>query len=218
MKLISKKFLLSVALVASVIMLDTGCKKDAADTVAFAPLTTGTNWTYKYTEGNLPSQTLKLTVTGRDTVANGKTYKVISSSDGSANTYMGKSGNDYYRFAAITGIGVQNFEELYLKDNENVNGTWSSSTNVLINGTTIPAQLLYTVKGKGESRTVNQVLFKNVTHIRLDISAVFVGTVGGGDFYYQEGVGMIESNIAATNPLTQQTYTSTQQLVSYEIK
>ena len=83
-------------------------------------------------------------------------------------------------------------------------------------GTNITANLLYTVKGKGESRTVNGKVFNNVTHIRLDIS--IFGNVGGGDFYYQEGVGLIEDSILVTPPLGGTPYSSQQQIVSYQIK
>ncbi|MEJ7680618.1 MAG: hypothetical protein WKG06_22745 [Segetibacter sp.] len=68
-----------------------------------------------------------LTVTDKDTVINSKTYKVLSSSDDSGNKYMAKIDSNYYRFASFAGIG--SFEELYLKDNRPVNGTWTNSAS-----------------------------------------------------------------------------------------
>lgn len=211
-----KKALLSVAFIALTIILLTGCKKESTPPPAdnFGPSTTGTNWTYKYTEGTV-STTFKLTVTNRDTIANGKTYRAVASSNGST-TYMGKVANDYYRFASFPGIGVNSFEELYLKDNKAVNETWTGSATFKYSGTDLTANLNYTLKGKGESRTVNGTAFDNVTRVRLDIS-LFGTVVGGGDFYYQQGVGLIENAILVTVPGLQ-SYTSKQEIVSYEMK
>ncbi|MCW3081593.1 hypothetical protein [Segetibacter sp.] len=211
-----KKALLPIYFAAATILLS-ACKKESIGDPPpdnFGPLTTGTNWTYKYTEGTT-STNFKLTVTNRDTVANGRTYRAVTSSDGST-TYMGKVGSDYYRFASFPGIGVNSFEELYLKDNKAVNETWTGTASFKYLGTDLTANLNYTLKGKGESRTVNGKAFNNVTRVRLDIS-IFGTVVGGGDFYYQEGVGLIEDIILITVPGAQ-AYTSKQEVVSYEIK
>jgi hypothetical protein len=215
-----KTFFLPVILLASVMLLFTQCKKDNSSntSASFTPLTTGTNWTYSYQEGTAPAQTFKLTVTNKDTIANGKTYKVITSSDGGPNNYMAKVGSDYYRYASIAQVGLNNFEELYLKDNANVNDNWTGTASINVSGTQINGTMLYTIKGKGQSRTVNQTAFNKVTHVRLDLSVQIFGNVGGGDFYYQEGVGMIENNIAITNPLGGAAYASTQKITAYEIK
>ncbi|GEO11041.1 hypothetical protein [Segetibacter aerophilus] len=211
-----KKALLPIYFIAAAILV-TACKKEtAADPPAnnFGPSTTGSNWTYKYTEGTA-STTFKLTATNRDTTANGKTYKVYTSSDGST-TYMGKIGSDYYRFASFPSIGVNSFEELYLKDDKGLNDTWTGTASFTYLGANLTANLNYAIKGKGESRTVNGKLFDNVTHVRLDIS-LFGTVVGGGDFYYAQGVGLIEDTIAVTAPGAQP-YTSKQEIISYEIK
>jgi hypothetical protein len=210
-----KKLSLTVFIISSAMLLFTQCKKDTASPAPnFSPLTPATNWTYKYTEGTL-SSTFKLTVTNRDTVANGKTYKVITSSNG-PNAYLAKIGNDYYRFASFPSIGINSFEELYLKDNKELNETWTGTATFKYLGTDITANLSYTIKGKGQGRTVNGNTFSNVTRVRLDI-AIFGAVIGGGDFYYQEGVGLIEDSILVTPPGVS-AYSSTQQLISYEIK
>jgi hypothetical protein len=216
-----KKSFLPIYLVFSVMIFFAYCKKDSGTPAAaapnFSPLTPGTNWTYKYTEGTVSS--FKLTVTNRDTVSNGKTYKVITSTDGTT-TYLAKVDNDYYRSASFPGIGVKNFEELYLKDNKAVNDTWTGTATINVSGQNITANLTYTIKEKGVSRTVNGTPFNNVIHVRLDI-AVFTLPVGGGDFYYQDGVGLIEDGISVTPPALLgggPAYNSKQEIVSYEIK
>ncbi|MCW3106283.1 MAG: hypothetical protein JWQ09_789 [Segetibacter sp.] len=213
-----KKTFYSVCFIASAMLFFTQCKKDssaATSATNFTPLTEATNWTYRYTEGTSAASTFKLTVTNRDTVANGKTYKVVSNSDGTT-SYMAKIGNDYFRFASFPSIGVNSFEELYLKDNKAVNETWTGAACFKYSGADITANLTYTIKGKNESRTVNGTVFNNVIHVRLDI-VIFGSGIGGGDFYYQEGVGLIEDSISVTPPFGS-TYTSKEEIISYQIK
>lgn len=203
-------------LLTAATVLFTACKKnDSAPSGNFSPLTTATNWTYKYTEGSATA-TLKITVTNRDTVANGKTYKVLMNSDGTTG-YLARVDNNYYRFASFPSIGISSFEELYLMDNKAVNDTWTGSANFVYSGINVTANLVYTIKGKGESHTVNGKTFSNTTHVRLDIS-LLGSAVGGGDFYYQEGVGLIDDSIVVTPPFGGQPYSSKQEIVSYEIK
>ncbi len=215
-----KNFLLSFCLVASSLFLFTECKKDDTSptdtTVNYSPLTVGSNWTYNYTEGTSSPTTFTATVTDKDTVINGKTYKVLSSSDDSGNKYMAKIDSNYYRFASFSGIG--SFEELYLKDNRPVNSTWLNSTSFTLPGIPLPltADLTYLVKEKGISYPVNGKSYSDVIHITVTVS-VLTQNIGGGDFYYAKAIGLIESKISLT-PTAQSAYTSMQQLVSYEIK
>jgi hypothetical protein len=177
-------------------------------------MTAGSTWTYE----NNPGAPYTLTATNRDTVAAGKTYRVLSSSSG-GNTYRGKSGNDYYRFGAFSAVGLSGVEELYLKDNQPVNTTWSTSQNITVPNIPFPltAVLAYTIKSKGETRTVSGKTYSNVVYVRLDISIGGIGSIGGGDFYYAEGVGLVESKIIITAP-GQQPVNQTQVLTSYTIK
>jgi hypothetical protein len=216
-----KKFFLPLALFAFSALLITGCKKDDSSTSTpaptdFSPTTAGSNWTYQYTERNTPPEVFKLTASNRDTVVNGKNYRVILNDDGSTGTYLAHVGHDYYRLASFPSLDIQSFEELYLKDDKNVNDTWAATASITLSGFNLTANLGYTIKGKGESRTVSGKAFDNVTHVRLDIS-LGTGSVGGGDFYYQAGVGLIEANISVTPPIGS-AYTSSQVLTAYEIK
>lgn len=213
------------ALLVALTLLFTQCKKDTSSTGNgdYSRLTTGSSWTYRYTEGTAAPATFKLTATSKDTtVTGGRVYKVLTSSDGARNSYLGKSGSDYYRFASFPSLGIDSFEELYLKDNVGVNGTWSGEATIVYMSASIKGNLAYTVKGKGESRTVLTNTFNNVVHVRLDITLPTFANinVGGGDFYYAEGVGLIESNILVTPPVFVggTPYSSHQELVSYEIK
>ena len=209
----------SFCLIASFAVLFTQCKKDDNPTPTtstnYSPLTTGSNWTYNYSESGGSPETIKLTVTDRDTSINGKTYKVLSSSDNSGDNYLAKIDSNYYRFTTFPGIG--DFEELYLKDNRAVNSTWTNSVPFTLPGTgSFNADLTYTVKEVGISRTVNGKEYKDVIHVAVAVNVTLLN-FGGGDFYYANNVGLIESSISLTPP-AQPVYSSTQQLVSYEIK
>src|SRR3954469_5408 len=140
---------LSFCLIASFVFLFTKCKKDdttpPTTTTNYSPLTTGSNWTYNYAEGGASPATIKLTVTDKDTSINGKTYKVLSSSDNSGDNYLAKIDSNYYRFTSFPSIG--SFDELYLKDNRTVNSTWTNSVPFTLPGAgDYNADLVYTVK------------------------------------------------------------------------
>lgn len=182
--------------------------------VTFSPLTTGSTWTYQ-TNG---TTTFTLTATNKDTLILGRTYKVLSNSGGT-NNYLAVTGNDYYRFGDFPAISTTGVEELYLKDNITVSGVWTSTQNITTPiATTI--NLGYSIKEKGTTKTVAGKLFSNVTKVRLDLTNAFLGNLGGGDFYYAEGIGMIESNIAiiAIVPLGIPAFNQIQILTAYSIK
>lgn len=215
-----KKSARYLSFIAATIILFGQCKKDTSSSAAndpdYSPLTAGSTWNYKLTEGGTNS-TYTLTATSRDTMVNGKTYRILTGSDGTK-SYLAKAGNDYYRFASFPAIGVNSFEELYLKDNKALNEKWTGEAKFKYQGVDVTASLAYTIKGKGESRTVNGNAFNKVVHVRLDIS-VFGSALGGGDFYYQQGVGLIENTILISPPIPgSQPFSSSETIVSYQIK
>lgn len=212
-------FLFQLILLAAVF---TGCSKDDDTSTAaanYSPLSVGSNWTYTGTEGTSAPVTYKLTVSSKDTLAMGKTYKVLTNSGG-ANYYMTSSGSNYYRLNAFPSFGITSFEDLYLMDNKNVNETWTSSASFTYSGFPLTASLLYTIKEKGITYTVNSKSYTDVIHVRLDLSIAGFGAMGGGEFYYAKGVGMISNTIAITPPvlLGVPNYNYNTVLTSYEIK
>ena len=217
-----KTSFLTLCLIASSLFLFVKCKKDDSSpttaTVNYSPLTTGSSWTYNYTENASVKQPFTLTVTDRDTVVGTRTYKVLTSSDDTENKYLAKSDSNYYRFASFAGIG--SFEELYLKDNRDVNSTWTATQTFNYSGSAIPANLTYTVKEKGVSHPVNGITYNDVIHVRLDISVTIplIGnsTIGGGDFYYAKDIGLIENSISVG--ALGQTFTSAETLTAHQIK
>ncbi len=186
------------------------CKKKS--TVAesdFSPLTVGSNWTYI-----INGVTNKLTVTNKDTTAQGRTYKVLSNSNG-ANQYQTKVGSEYYRLAVFPGFLPNGFDELYLKSEQSVNATWQLSVPVVFSGVPVTITSKYTITEKGISKTVQGKNYVDVIHVRQDFLSAF-GNMGGGDQYYAKGIGLISSALAITIP--GQSSTTNVELVSYEIK
>lgn len=217
-------------------VLFTQCKKDdgspdPAPVKDYMPVTTGSTFTYQNTTGTTVS-TYTLTVSGKDTVFNAKTYKIFTSTD-SVNRYRAKVGTDYYQLASIPMISIANFENLYLKENAAINDTWED--NVQVPNPTNPAQtftatLSSKMMEKGISYTVNGKAYENTIHVKLSLSikapipgVPFPITVdlGGGDMYYALGVGMIKNslNISSSNPLLSFPPINTEDiLLSYVIK
>ena len=203
-----KKFLLPLLCIA----IFTQCKKSSDGTTAagdYLPLGVGTNWTY-ISNG----VTSKLTVTSKDSVALGRTYKVVSNNNG-PNQYHGKSGNDYYRFATFQGFLPNGVEELYLKADQNVNGNWQFVVNVMFGTIPVPVTAKYTITEKGIAKTVQTKNYTDVVHVTLALTSAF-GNMGGGDFYYAKGIGMISSSLNISIPGS--STSNVTELVSYEIK
>ncbi len=180
----------------------------------YSPSTTGSTWTYLNTPGGAST----LTITTKDTVAAGKTYKVLSNSSGT-NNYRAKIGGDYYRFGVVPTIGAGGVEELYLKDGQSVNSSWSATQTFSIQGYPGPATATFTyiLKEKGIAKTVATKAYTNVTHVRLDITVALLGNIGGGDFYYANGIGLIDGLLTINVP-GQPIVTQAQVLTSYDIK
>lgn len=216
-----KSYFLSFCLIACFLFLFTQCKKDDSPVIPgisanYSPLTVGSNWTYSLTEGTSAADTFTLTVTDKDTAINGRTYKVLSRSDGSENNYLARADSNYYRFSSFAGIG--SIEELYLKDNRPVNSTWTNTVSFTIPGSPFPltADLTYTVTEKDINHVVSGKTYNDVIHVKVTIS-VLSQNFGQGDFYYAKNIGLIENSISLT-PVGQDAYSANQVLVSNEIK
>ena len=177
-----------------------GCKKDDDDDnqgnnpgtnapADYSPLTTGSNWTYQSNDGT----SYTITVSNKDTVAQSMTYKVLTNNNG-PNIYRTKSGTEYHQFLVIPELGTNGFDLLYLKEDQPVNATWQTNQTLSVPNIPLPlaATFKYTIKEKGATRTVSSKPYSDVIHVRLDVSVAGLGSVGGGDFYYAQKIGMIE--------------------------
>lgn len=183
---------------AAVLLLMAGCKKNN-DTPPgdYSPLTAGSTWTYQTTTNGSASGNYTLTASNRDSMVNGKSYRVITSTSGN-NSYRFKSGNEYWSFGTVPAVNLQ-VEQLYLKADAAVSNTWQSTENVTFQGFPLVATLLYTAKEKGVSHTAGGVSFSNVMRVGLKVNIAGIGEVVDADFYHAPGVGLIETRYEVKN-------------------
>jgi hypothetical protein len=200
------------------VFVSSSCKKSTDTVVEYYPLTTGSSWTYKSTPGN----TYTLTVTNKDSVVNGRTYKVLSNSNG-ANNYQAKIGTDYYRYVPTNAFpGLTGLEELFLKDNLSVGTTWQTTQPLTIPGVgAVTMKLNYKAAAIGVSKLVSTVTYTDCIQVQLTLVASLgiLGetAIGNGDFYYAKGIGLVNSTLNVNIP-GQTAFNQTTDIISYVIK
>ncbi len=210
-------FGLLIAAVAGVF----SCKKNDGGTpaaVKFMSLTSGSTWTYKFTENAVPTN-YTVTATGSDTTANSKTYRIFTNSSG-PNEYYNITGSDYYTFRSLrTSFIDTSLEVLYLKDNLGVNGTWKQDINFTVDffGTSIPLILTFNNKiaQKGISKTVNGQAYTDVTDVETTLSLtgspIPYTLTSNIHYYYAPKVGQIENSTVISFTATGLTPTNVDQ-------
>jgi len=212
-----------LTLIAAVLLIGltgTSCKKKSTTvTTNYLPLKSGNSWTYKNTP---PGTNSTLTVTDKDTTINGRQYMVLSNTGG-PNNYWAKSGNDYYRYALTSQIpGQSGIEELYLKGEVALNTTWNAVQPVNVTGIgMVNIKQNYKIAELGVSKTVLGKAYNDCAHVRLDLvaSVPLLGdqNIGGGDFYYANGIGLVSYTLNVTVP-GQTAINQQSELVSYTLK
>lgn len=210
----------------AIISIMSSCKKstdDGGTGETYLPNTVGTNWTYKVTTGGTAVSTVKYTVSNRDTVALSRTYNIITGSNGT-NQYYNKTGNDYFTFRSFNGQGL---ELNFLKQDKNVNESWSSSQTLTgLSGlpggiTSANINIVYTIKEKGSTKTVSGNNYSNVIKVEATINAAaafLTLPLGTAEFYFAKGIGIIESKINLSNTTLGFNIDEKYELQSYEIK
>ena len=193
--------LLFVCIVAS--LSSCNCKKEykapALALAAFMPTTAGNTWNYS-TQSYSPTPSTgnyTLKATSKDTVVNGKTYRVFTNSSG-GNDYYNQTGSDYYQYGNLAALNLQ-LELLYFKDA--TTGTkWSETKLINLPGVPTPfnVPLNYEITETGINYTVGTKTFASVTHVRMTIGAIVVmglTIIPDSDFnyYYARSIGRIYS-------------------------
>ncbi len=198
-----KKILILLLVISTAII---SCKKESSVPVTktenYMNFTPNSTWNYDQID-NVNASSLNYTVTSssKDTLANGKTYHVFTNNAGVANQYYNITGNDYFTFqslpAQLGGTAVQN---LYLKDNLDVNNSWSQPYTITVSGLPLSITLVNTIIEKGITKTLNSVIYNNVIHIKTTISVSVLGMplpegalTTDIQSYYAKTYGMIQS-------------------------
>lgn len=178
-----------------------GDNEDTTPAENYLHTTPGSTWNYRTVDNANPGtpEDYTRTSTNKDTTINGKSYHVYTNSSTGESEYNGKVGNDYFIFQALPDeLGGTNVENLYLKANAAVNGSWNQAYPIDVMGFSITATLTNRITEKGISRTVNGVVYNNVIHVKTDIA---IGGLPPGTVtfttdihqYYAPGVGLIEA-------------------------
>lgn len=168
-----------------------GCKKDNTtggggnNTLPdpYLNLSNGNIWNYQNIDSTVTPPTItnfSLTAGGADTTVNGMVFKRLTSSRGGSEFYN-NTGADYYTlFNLPAPIGT--VTSLYLKDNVNAGTTWegvNTSFDFDAGSLGIPGvpgmvpvtvKIINTIMEKGISRSVNNVTYTNVIHVKSTIS------------------------------------------------
>jgi predicted membrane-bound mannosyltransferase len=168
--------------------------------VKFMSLTAGSTWNYKLTNNlTVPAAVTNYTLTAssQDSVANSKTYKVFTS-PGRPNEYYNITGSDYYTYRTLpASLGGSSVEVLYLKDNLAVGETWSQTAPISVSGFTLNLTLNNKISQKGISKTVNGIVYTDVTDVETTLSVTgipFAYTLTTDiHYYYAPKVGQIEN-------------------------
>ena len=196
----------------SAVVLLISCSKDdpasnnpAAD--KYQSIATGNKWIYDVTTNpGTPTQSTvpdTVTTTATDTSVtlsgSSRTYRIFKHSNGDISDYYNITGNDYYRFQKVDLNGtLLQIEDLYLKDNQPLNTTWSQTLNLNLPGFpfAVPVTVTNTIIEKGSSRTINGTAYTDVIAVKTDItsSGLPAGTIVTDiKTYYAKKVGMIEA-------------------------
>lgn len=171
----------------------------------YQPTTTGSEWNYT-TTGTTASgpvnTTYKLTATSKDSVANGKTYRVFTNVNTTTNTiaaneYYVKVGNDYSRISSLASLTNQ-VELLYLKDNLSAGGSWSEVKNVMITGApfAVDVNITYSIIGSKFDTSFNGNNFKEVIRIKVTPTTNLITMEENNITYlFAKDVGMIANKV-----------------------
>lgn len=195
---------LFICTILSIVLSAGNCKKSSTPdpgtpASTYQPTTTGSEWNYT-TTGTTASgpvnTSFKLTATSKDSVSNGKTFRVFSNTAG-ANEYYVKVGNDYSRISSLASVTNQ-VELLYLKDNLSAGASWSEIKNVVVTGAPFPVDvnINYTVIGSKFDTSFNGNSFKEC--IRIKVTPTITGlTINENNITYlfAKNVGMISNKV-----------------------
>lgn len=164
--------------------------------------TAGSTWTYHETNnsGATSESDYTLTSTAKDTTINNKAYHIYDYSFGGSQ-YLNISGHSYYQYDSLPGGLGQIFERLYLKDDAALGATWSQDVSVPVPVGGIPINITVKINNKieekGQSRTVNGVVYNDVIHVSTTISSAAIPSASlQSDIhsYFAKKYGMIESS------------------------
>ena len=216
---------LLICTILSIVLSAGNCKKPSTPdpgtpASTYQPTTAGSEWNYT-TTGTTASgpvnTSFKLTATSKDSVSNGKTFRVFTNSAG-ANEYYVKVGNDYSRISVFPGL-EQQIELLYLKDNLSAGNSWNEAKNVVVQSIPVSVNVTYTVIGSKFDTSFSGRDFKEV--IRIKVSPAITGLTfqeNNITYLFAKNVGMIVNKVRLKSTLLAMDANTETTLGAYIIK
>lgn len=222
-----KRLLIVIVLFATI----TSCKKSSDTTVkvpntSYSPVTIGSNWTYvrNSSDSVYKDSVYKFTATD-STVSFGDTVYTVVKSTAGGNVYYALKDTGYFRKGSLlSSLGLEelsSYAEYYLPKNLVKNQTWTNTLSVNYQGTQLPVTIAYTLKETADDKTVLGNNFTKVAHVNSVFTTSMYGfslSLGSGDFYYAQGIGLISFNLTTIDFMTNTSTTNTFNLKSYTIK
>lgn len=211
-------------LVLYITLTSSDCNKKSTPSTSndtYQPATAGSEWNYT-TTGTTTSGSVntsfKLTATSNDSAANGRTYRIITSS-AAGREYYNQSGNDYYRISSFAGL-TSPIEFLNLKDNLAAGGNWAESKSINFPGipVAVPVNLSYSIVKKFDT-TFNGTNLKDVIVVRVRPSSS-LATIDADEiyYYYAKNVGLILNKVRLKITLASIDANTETKLGTYTIK
>ncbi len=227
------KRLLTVGLCVLVLA---SCKKSTSSTPSnpYFPITTGNFWKYTKVDATVTDSVSSYTVTvlSNDSIINVynadssiKTpthYKVLSDTS-KKHVYLYRSNADSsFRRGIFANLkGIPDVEEKYYVKNIPVGGSWNDTAVTTLFNNKVPIVFKHTISSLDTSITVSGKVYTKVAHVALDLISpppYNFGRVGGGDFYYAEGIGSIQYSFVVSIPLASININQTERITEYSIK
>jgi hypothetical protein len=209
------------------------CKKSTSSTSSapanpYFPITTNNYWTYTKTDlTTSPASTTNYTVTvlGADSIISslpGIHYKVLSDTS-KKHVYLYRSNADSsFRRGIFANLkGIPDVEEKYYVKNIPVGGSWNDTALATLFNTKVPIVFKHTISSLDTSIAVSGKVYTKVAHVALDLISpppYNLGRVGGGDFYYAQGIGSIQYSFVVSIPLASININQTERITDYSIK
>ncbi|SHM44107.1 hypothetical protein [Chitinophaga sp. CF418] len=176
----------------------------------YAPYSTGSSFTYQYTNSSGDTSQYSLLVSG-DTTINGYRYSILN--DGYSDQFIRCDNGSYFLYEQALSLPDYQLEagdRLFLHDSYSEGATWSDTINVTISGVEQTGLLQYHMLAQQTTHTVLGKEYKNVIVVRQD-AAVLVGETlypAGtiATYYYALGIGYIET-VSPTDTIRLMNYT-----------
>lgn len=186
----------------------------------YQPVTAGSEWNYRVSGTSNYIYTVR--AEDRDSIINGKSYRVFSNNKDPYEYYF-KTGGDYYRFGSPEEFNYQPIDLLYIRDYLKPGEEWLEVETIKLGGVPVSAEVTVKILEKDIEYTVNNMLFKKVIHLLVTpkfVGGTFIpiGSESDIHYYYADSVGFIYNKTALKIPIANVNINKETKLVSYTIK